>query len=1485
MTMNPEHSPKTPRFFTALFPMFGGLFAAKGTGAPSHPHSLGGLQMKLRLSRSLAALLTLGVLAFAATPAFAKEVHVFTTSFGSEGSGAGQFKEPEGVAVNDETEDVYVVDKGNKRVEYFNSTGTKLEGEFNGAAAPTGALEHPTWIAVDNCTTGLGVRCSKLTEDPSVGDVYVAGEVKAGGTAHQAIYKFEADGTYLGQITGSCENAGEIPPLCSGFAEFTELEGVAVDPAGELWVSQASGKIENYSRALANEFLASRELASYCNGPCSADPGFAVGPEDDLYSSVLGGYNLYRFTSAGGYVSEPDGYGTQRTDVAVDLSNNEVYFDNVSSIYAYDALTETGVETFGEGHLGAGTGVAVNSSEGNALSNAVYVADGAGDRVDLFPEVDIPEVESVPASSVEVVGHEAVSVTLHGEVEPGGLPVTSCEFEYGTSTSYGKVAACEHPDAKEIRSGTGKVPVSVEVKGLLPDTTYHFRLIAANKNDEHERSIQIIGAGADESFSTPGPSVGGESAADVTATTATLSGEVNPGELLLGECRFEYGPSSEYYAQSAPCEPDAQELGSGTAPIPVHAQLEHLLGGTTYHFRLVVVTTEGLLAHEAKTVAGTGQEFPTSTVPVVADGEAKNVTASGAELTATVNPEGLQVTRCKFEYGTSTAYGSKARCEPKLEEIGHGSEPVPVSARITGLHPNTTYHWRLHVEDKNGEAFASGHTFVYPTTASELPDHRAYELVTPVHKNGALFGDDFYDVPTGVAEGPEGLHPGPSRVIGWSIQCVPGTESCTGERGSTGEPYAFTRAATGWQTTALAPPATQYSANSAWLWSADEGTALFSLPTGPAGEDEWYSRSSAGAFSAIGPSTPTPLPQDPVNPYQLNVKTGTADLSHVVWETDPSQGGDWPFDQTAAKGGRSLYEYAGVREGTHNEVPLLVGVTGTSGSTELISDCATTLGGDHGTSPNHWNATSADGRTVYFTAYPPVGGETCTAPPVNELYARVDGEQADAHTAAISEPQALVPGVRAECGSAECEQNTSVANQSTDWRNATFLGASEDGSDAVFASEQQLTDGATQGSENLYLSECTSECEQGGEQRTLIDLSAPEQSGEGGGGPRVQGLTAISADGSHVYFVAQGVLTSEERPGCKREFEAAGASEEEGCHAKSGADNLYLYAEGHVAFVARLAADDAATVNHQDWDLEEEVETPNVTPDGRFLVFVSHGDLTPGTHSGGTNQVFRYDAQTEDLIRVSIGQDGFDDDGNAGARSGLGTTIVPAGFGGAQLGPARGDPTMANDGARIFFQSSAALTPHALNGEVDGAQNVYEWEQEGVGSCPSGQSAGCIYLISDGHDTSSARDGCEDVTDITSAVCLVGVDATGDNVYFTTADQLVPSDTDTQVDVYDARICEPEHGNPCVTEPPPTFPCIGEQCHGIPEPTPSLLAPGTASFNGEGNVASSAPYSSPKTTTKKTTKCKRGFTKKKNKCVRSKKRAKKSSKSKRGGKS
>ncbi len=877
----------------------------------------------------------------------------------------------------------------------------------------------------------------------------------------------------------------------------------------------------------------------------------------------------------------------------------------------------------------------------------------------------------------------------------------------------------------------------------------------------------------------------------ITAATATVNGSINPEGSPATGCHFEYGETEEY-GQEVPCAGPA-EL---TEPAQVNASLTGLHGGTTYHYRLVAQNTGGVVYGEDATLT-------TPTTPTIAAAAAANLTRETAELDATINPHGIPVTACTIEYGTDTGYGHSAACEQTPGEIGAGNSPVPVSLKITGLKHDITYHWRILATDENGVAASTDHTFIYTTLTATLPDGRQYELVTPVQKNGALIGKLFSFIPPQIST--DG-----TRLVAATDQCFPGATSCVGDRQNDGEPYEFERTNTGWTSKPLAPPAATFQTSSYWSFNPDAQTALFSAPSPPAGQDDFYRRDAAGTFTDIGPIGEGPQ----LGSYETLTKEGmlsTADLSHIVFEAlTPA----WSFDHTEGEGASSLYEYAGTAT-----APLLVGVTGPQGSHNLISRCGTRLGNREQGFSKLYRSLSQDGRTVFFVV------RRCESAanegveiPAAELYARIDGERGDAHTVQVSAP--TTPG----CTTSECKENTSVEKQAERARDASYEGASADGSTVFFTDTQQLTDSASQdpatndtafacaatvneGSGcNLYASSCPFPCPQPATERTLTDISANAH-----GGPRVQATLAITPDGSHIYFVAKGALT--ETPN------------QQGKTAHNGAENLYVYErdpafpQGRLRFIAALSEGDLARPG-----------SANVTPDGARLVFLSRRGLTPdATRTEGPAQVYEYEAESGTLTRLSIGQDGFNDNGNGGV--GAATLVGAFHADEATSVPQRSDPTMSDNGAYIYFQSPVALTPHALNdvetgalvsGESVYAENVYEYHD------------GNVSLISDGSDTSLGAG------EPPHGVELLGTDATGTNVFFSTADQLVKQDTDTQLDIYDAHLCSSEQ--PCLpagAEPPQ--PCEGEACHptaGAPAAQPS---PGSATFSGTGNLPPPGP--------------------------------------------
>ena len=87
-------------------------------------------------------------------------------------------------------------------------------------------------------------------------------------------------------------------------------------------------------------------------------------------------------------------------------------------------------------------------------------------------------------------GVTQTAATLEGYVNPQGEEVSACQFEYGTTETYGTIVACSSlPGESETA-----VPVSATVEGLSPGTTYHYRLFVADPGG--------TGYGADQSFTT-----------------------------------------------------------------------------------------------------------------------------------------------------------------------------------------------------------------------------------------------------------------------------------------------------------------------------------------------------------------------------------------------------------------------------------------------------------------------------------------------------------------------------------------------------------------------------------------------------------------------------------------------------------------------------------------------------------------------------------------------------------------------------------------------------------------------------------------------------------------------------------------------------------------------------------------------------------------------------------------------------------------------
>ena len=199
------------------------------------------------------------------------------------------------------------------------------------------------------------------------------------------------------------------------------------------------------------------------------------------------------------------------------------------------------------------------------------------------------------------------------------------------------------------------------------------------------------------------PTLATGSASNVGSGSATVSGTVNPNGTAT--YHFDYGTSTNYGSR-APAPPDPS-AGSGTTPQTESTTLTGLSPNTLYHYRIEATNAAGTSYGTDQTFTTTGAGTSPSPSPTVATGSAVNIGSAAATVWGTVDDKGEAATY-QFDCGTSTNYTSHTISEPVSDS---NSTPTSVDARLTGLSPNTVYHYRIEATDAWGTSYGADQTF------------------------------------------------------------------------------------------------------------------------------------------------------------------------------------------------------------------------------------------------------------------------------------------------------------------------------------------------------------------------------------------------------------------------------------------------------------------------------------------------------------------------------------------------------------------------------------------------------------------------------------------------------------------------------------------------------------------------------------------------------------------------------------------------------
>lgn len=648
--------------------------------------------------------------------------------------------------------------------------------------------------------------------------------------------------------------------------------------------------------------------------------------------------------------------------------------------------------------------------------------------------------------------------------------------------------------------------------------------------------------------------------------------------------------------------------------------------------------------------------------------------------------------------------------------------------------------------------------------AAALAPDRAYELVSPTN----TFGQ---------GTSARAIRPDGNYVLTQSGGGYAGAPSQDG----TANTYVAVRGDDGWPNRPLALPAATFRLPGFW-WDAtqdlsDHLVISAARDEATASGNAYYFVDDAGNRRQASPSFQNlTSPDDPAG--FLAYVGGSADLDRFVF-TARSRDRVLPTDaqEGTAANPRSVYEVYDARSGD----PKARRVDVDNDGQVMGWLCGRIPGGDRSVV----NVISEGGRTIFFGSRTPSVSTVCAAASRGpyKLFARLDG----ASTVEISASECdRVPDAGADPPVTACASVPANAPAAAD---AQFLGAASDGATAIFSTNRQLTNSDTDSTDDLYEYRRNPPAGQG--HLTQI-TAAPGQSATPGNGARHLGVLRISNDGKRVYFVAQGVLTTD--PGAN------------GSTAGDGANNLYAIERtaavpaGRIRFVARLASSGDASLWGTDLNTLKRMQLADDA--GRFLVFQSTAPLT-SDDSDAVADVYRYDAVDHTLIRVSRGKDGYGSDGN-----GPNAAQVRSPF--ANYFSRITVRSVTEDGTGIVFHTDEALQSEDVNGVAD----LYEW-RAGVG----------VELVSDGTDPLAQGNLDESIT------------PDGGSIMFKTTSQLTPNDTDGALDVYVAR----KGGGFSFPEVLPREICDGDECQPeSPEPQ-SPAPPATLTYVGPGNVLVDTP--------------------------------------------
>ena len=943
-----------------------------------------------------------------------------------------------------------------------------------------------------------------------------------------------------------------------------------------------------------------------------------------------------------------------------------------------------------------------------------------------------------------------------GTVSGGGFGV----LRYGSSCAIGPFGAGCTPAEEFVSSHLFPSP------GLTVDASGVGEPIYAEPNRGEVAGFAFVTV----------PDVVSVRASGFAAGVAVLNATVDPSGVALNAglagCRFEWGETEAPYEHTAPCAQSAGQIGSGSAPVAVDAEVSGLQQGHTYHFRVVAGNANDVNGLVDEPSEGGDLAFGP---PLLGSESVSGVSSSAATFAAVVNPSNVD-TRLRFEYGTEA--GVYGLLTPVVDLGTSGSEQA-ASAHVQGLLAGTVYHYRVVATSVLGVVEGEDRMFRTQDAGAGaggvvLPDAREWELVSPADKHGASIEPIIAEVNFAIQ----------AAAAGDALSYVTTTAVEAGAEGNSNLSQVLstpTGPGAGWRSRDIAIPHDE----AAGITFSFQEYRLFS-------EDL-----SLGLLAPIGAFNPALSPE------------GSAQTPYLR--------SDFPAGAPGALCAGSCYRplvtategFADVPEGTefgvdqaHGQTcppqpqcgPKFLGATPDFAHVVLRSLVALEEGAP-AESLYEWSAGQLQLVSILPDGQPDASGSR----PLLGLGQTARQESLDTRNAISADGMRIV---WEDHQGASLYLRDLAVGETVRLGGGAFQDASSDGSRVLFSQGGQL--------EQCQLVE-----EPGNLHCDLTDLGALTGT-----------VIGASPDASFVYFVSAGNELVVSHDGVLSPITAlSGDDFPDWAGQQGGGTEGALEPLQHLT--ARVSPDGRSVAFMSDRSLTgyDNHDALSARPDEEvFLYRAGAGEGEQGSlvcascnPTGGRPHGVEFSQ-----LETEGGRLGLAGGGTLWPRSQWLAANIPTWTN--QFHQSR----YLSDGGRLFFNSSDALAPQDTNNTED----VYQYEPPaGEGTppsdgCASGSptfsaaSGGCISLISSG---SSPQESA-----------FLDASETGQDSFFLTTAKLSPSDHDSAIDVYDAHACTT--GSPCPPPPATPQPaCEGDACQTTVQP-PADVTPGSLTFQGPGNL-------------------------------------------------